>query len=804
MTSLDRVRSAARPFDPPVTAKRYLAAAHPGRIALRPAPLALALAAALAAVAVDARAQASGEAVQLAQAAAAAPQDRGEGAPASLKTVVVTATRSAAEELGVPASVTAVRSEQLEKRNVSRFGDALVEVPGLYVRGPALGGQVPGSGQAVLSLRGVPRTPRTLVMIDGQPINNALTGGVDVAGISLESIERVEVVRGPYSASYGGNAMGGVINFITAGPDDPLTELRLGAGSMRQRGASLVHRKRYEGGLGVTLSLGYRESAGYDDSDYVVKALGPGAGAPVTGGSPTETTDGSAAWWAGTKGARPWVQQGGSLAFHHSPTERTKLVAGVSWNEYSIGRSRPDSFLRDAAGNPVFAGTVSPASVSAQRFALAETDFLTVSPSGEQDFRMFLRGEHRFEGGSELRANLGTQRHDFDFVMATPRSAATYDAGPGELTTQPNSRTDFDLSLRTPMSDRWVLTTGVAFNRSSLDRRTFALANWRDPDDRGALRTAGRGTSNNAAVFFQSEHFLGNALTAYLGGRYDRFETQGQVIQTSPPAFEQSIDSRSFSEFSPKLALVWQATPSLSLRGSYGEGFRPPALFDLYSRSTFPTATAGVIRVVEASPDLEPERIQSLELGADLVLAGRGTASVTVYRQRLSDLIYRRTITPTLSRTENAGEADVDGIEASMRWATPVKGLAAFGSLTHQFRYEISRNDAVPGSVGKNLTDVPQTMWAAGVEYDGGAWTGLLAYRYVSRVFASSDDQNLNTSQGVYGAYDAHGIWSAKVGYRVNRNLGLSLAVDNIGDRDYFVFSKQPGRTVYGEVAYRF
>ena len=768
---------------------------------LRPTLLALAVAAALASIPLGAGAESVTVASALPAGAASAPAGHRE---AALAPVVVTATRSPAELLATPASVSVVDEADLARRNVSRFGDALVEVPGLYVRGAALGGQTPGTGQGVLSLRGVPRTPRTLVMIDGQPINNALTGGVDVAGIGLENVERVEVVRGPYSASYGGNAMGGVVNFITAGPDDPLTELRLGAGSLRQRGASLVHRKRYDGGLGVTLSLGYRESAGDADSDHVVKALGPGQGMAVSGGGATETTDGAPAWWAGTKGARPWVQQGGSLAFHLSPAERTRLVAGLSWNEYSIGRSRADSFLRDAAGQPVFSGTVSPAGVAGQRFSLAETDFLTVSPQGEQDLRMFVRGEHRFAGGAELRVNLGTQRHDFDFVMATPRSSARYEDGPGELTTQPNSRTDLDLSLRTPMSDRWVLTTGLAFNRSSLDRRTFALANWRDPDDRGGLRTAGRGTSDNAAVFFQSEHFLGDSVTAYLGGRYDRFETRGQVIQTFAPAFEESIAKRSFSAFSPKLALVWQATPTLSLRGSYGEGFRPPALFDLYSRSTFPTATAGVIRVVEASPDLEPERIRSLEIGADLALPGRGTASVTVYRQQLSDLIYRRTLTPTLSRTENAASADVDGIEASVRWATPVRGVSAFGSLTHQFRYEISRNDAVPGSVGKRLTDVPQTMWAAGVEYDGGAWSGLLVYRAVSRVFASGDDQNLNTAQGVYGAYDAHGIWSAKLGYRVSRALSLSLAVDNIGDRDYFVFSKQPGRSVYGEVAYRF
>src|SRR5690606_35071437 len=126
--------------------------------------------------------------------------ERAGGPSGALGTVVVTATRSPAEALGVPASVSVVDRPALGLRSPTRLGDALADVPGLYVRGAAMGAAYPGSGQAVLSLRGVPRTPRTLVMIDGQPVNNALSGGINVAGIPLGSVDQVEVVRGPYSA----------------------------------------------------------------------------------------------------------------------------------------------------------------------------------------------------------------------------------------------------------------------------------------------------------------------------------------------------------------------------------------------------------------------------------------------------------------------------------------------------------------------------------------------------------------------------------------------------------------------------
>jgi iron complex outermembrane receptor protein len=718
--------------------------------------------------------------------------------------VIVTATRSPAGSLSVPASVSVVGEAELRSRHALRLGDVLADVPGLYVRGAAIGAGFPGSGTSVLSLRGIPRTPRTLVMIDGQPLNNALSGGVNVAGIPLDAIARVEVVRGPYSALYGGNAMGGVVNFITAGPDPPLAELRLGAGSLGQRGARLIYRNRYESGLGITLSAGYHESDGYPDSDYVIKQPVAGvAGMPVAGARATASPDGTPAYWVGLKGPRPWTQNHAQLTLHYSPEASTQVSAGFASAAYKVGYAPPETFLRNAADVPVYAGSVIFNDNGVRRLSIAETDFLTATPSRERDLRLFARLEQRFDGGSVVRANLGTLRHLFQFAQASA-GLAGYTSGPGELTDQPNQRTDFDLSLRTPMTEDWTLVGGAALNRSSLDRRTVTLGDWRDAGTQGALLNSGRGRSNNAALYLQSEHDFANGVTGYFGGRYDRFETDGEVLQNTAPAFIQAYARRSYDHFSPKLALVWEARRWLSLRGSYGEGFRPPALLDLYSRTVSPTAVAGVDSVNEPSPQLKPERVRSLEFGADAALAGGARVSLTLYTQQLNDLIYRRRLSATLTRTENAGAADVDGVEASAHWPSGVRGLAVFGSLTRQFRYQITSNAAVPASVGKVLTDVPRTLVSLGLQLEREPWSGLLVYREVSHVFGSGDDLNRNVVEGVYGSYDRYAIVSGKLSYRFDPHLSLSLAVDNLTDRQYFVFNKQPGRTLYGELSYRF
>ncbi len=727
----------------------------------------------------------------------------GDGGTRSLAPVVVTATRMALGAAATPASVSVVDSEAVARRAPLRIGDALADVPGVYLRGAAFGASPPASGQAVLSLRGIPRTVRTLVMIDGHPINNALSGGINVASLIADQIDRIEIVRGPYSALYGGNAMGGVINVITASPDQPLAQVRAGVGNFGQRAGALALRHRFEGGLGITFAAGWRESAGYADSDDVVKPATAGAATvPVTGARPTTAPDGTPAWWLGNKGARPWTQHYGDLGLHWNAGPATRITVGLAHTGYRVGYSGPESFLRNSAGDSVFSGNVSVDGAAGRRIALAASDWFTATPSSESDERFYARLTHRFDEGTQLAAHLGMLRHQFSFSQPSAGRAA-YDSGPGDLTEQPNRRIDLDVSLRKRFSPQWAAIGGVSLSRGQLDRRNVALTNWRDQDSLGAALNSGAGVSESVAVFAQVDYRITEQITAYAGGRADRVQHHGEVVQNTAPAFSINYGNQTYSQFSPKVALVWQATPGVSLRGSYGEGFRPPALLDLYSRTVVPGATAGAESVNEASPELKPERVRSLEVGADWRGRNGASASVTLYSQRLNDLIYRRRITPTLTRTENAAQGDVDGIEAQLSWPLGGPGMRISAMLTHHFRYDITRNSAVPASEGKRITDVPQTTASLALEGAYGRASGFVALRHVSQVFGSGDDQNRNTASGVYGAYDAYTTLAARVAWQFDRHIELSLAGENLTNRRYFVFGRQPGRMVFGQATYR-
>ena len=130
--------------------------------------------------------------------------------------------------------------------------------------------------------------------------------------------------------------------------------------------------------------------------------------------------------------------------------------------------------------------------------------------------------------------------------------------------------------------------------------------------------------------------------------------------------------------------------------------------------------------------------------------------------------------------------------------------MTVFASASYLSRYQVTENTALPASVGKKLTDVPGTMVNAGVEFSRGAWSGSLIARRVSHIFGSGDDLNVNVVEGVYGSYDAHTVVNAKLSYRMTPQVSFGLSLDNLANRQYFDFYKQPGMTGLAEVVVKF
>lgn len=129
----------------------------------------------------------------------------------TLPETVVTATRVATPIERIPAGVTVIDRETIERRGYRTLAEALAAIPG--VRPVQSGG--PGQ-QTSLFLRGT-NSSHVLVLRDGMPLNDPSTpqGLFDFGNDLLSEVERIEVIRGPMSGLYGSGAIGGVVNLIT-------------------------------------------------------------------------------------------------------------------------------------------------------------------------------------------------------------------------------------------------------------------------------------------------------------------------------------------------------------------------------------------------------------------------------------------------------------------------------------------------------------------------------------------------------------------------------------------------------------
>lgn len=182
--------------------------------------------------------------------------------------VVVTATRQAQRTDEVLSSVEVIEREQIERAGQSTLIDVLRAIPG--VRVASNGG--PGSNTSFF-IRGT-ESRHVLLLIDGVRVGSATTGQATLEAIPLAMIERIEVLRGPASALYGSEAIGGVIQVFTRkGSSGFHPQLFAGYGSddTRQVNASLaggVERFRYSLTLGQDRTRGFdARSEGNHDTD---------------------------------------------------------------------------------------------------------------------------------------------------------------------------------------------------------------------------------------------------------------------------------------------------------------------------------------------------------------------------------------------------------------------------------------------------------------------------------------------------------------------------------------------------------
>ncbi|PIE70005.1 MAG: TonB-dependent receptor [Deltaproteobacteria bacterium] len=181
--------------------------------------------------------------------------------PVNVSPLVVTATLTDKSLKEVPGSVEIITRQDLEDNHAQTLSDAVEHAAGLVVT------MVTGRNQRP-SIRGT-GTKHSLVLIDGRRMAAGFKSYTGMEQIPVDMIDRIEVLRGPASALYGSDAIGGVINVITRKTPDAFTlEATVEAGQTTYQegefdaGRALVGTRA--GDVGFLLSGSFRESNRYD------------------------------------------------------------------------------------------------------------------------------------------------------------------------------------------------------------------------------------------------------------------------------------------------------------------------------------------------------------------------------------------------------------------------------------------------------------------------------------------------------------------------------------------------------------
>ncbi|HQB39524.1 MAG TPA: TonB-dependent receptor [Deltaproteobacteria bacterium] len=706
---------------------------------------------------------------------------------AHLGQTVVTATRTEKDLDDVPGSVAVVTKEDMEKLNVATVDDALKGTAGVMLsRSKGMMDQM-----ADITLRGISGQNRTLVMVDGIVLNSPFSGKVLSSSIAPGSLEQIEVVKGASSSLYGGYAMAGAINMITRMPTKREFSLQTGFGSALE-GAGEENKRRVAVSYGdvikdkfkIYINNDYTGTDGYV-SDYATGT--PGAG--TTGAIPTLTNKGAATYILGHKGMSGAWQNNLTLKAEYAFSASTKLRFTFlkSYSEYFY--NNPQTYMTTAAGAPYWGTNGS--------------QYSFLGSFGENDQYIYNLALETELSSAKVKMNVGF----LDQVSSwhsTPSSStaapvATTNGGPGKLSSTPASAFNADIQVTLPVSTWNLLTVGGAFRRAELNGTDYVLASWLDQNTKGQIVGAAKGTDQTYAIFMQDEISILDNLTAYAGFRQDWWETSdGYSLASNSsnvvlPGYPQSFATRSADSFSPKGALVYKPLEKTTIKLAGGKSFRAPTNFELYRTTRIGSST------YYNSPDLKPETNLSWDASVSQGLWQGANIKVTYFENYISDMIYT-TASGTSRYRRNAGKGESKGVE--------MEAEQRFGKLARLFvNYtytdaKIVENSAVPASVGKRMTDVPEHMFNLGGDLEYGPFGASFVGRYVGKRYGS--DINDDTVRGVPGAYDPYFVGDVKLSYKINKWASVSFAVNNLWDEQYYSNTLAPGRSCYGDLTFKF
>jgi iron complex outermembrane receptor protein len=724
-------------------------------------------------------------------------------------TVIVTGNRPTSLPTRIPTTIETVTREEIARGiNASDAEDALKYLPSLLVRKRYIGDY----NHAVLSTRasGTGNSARSAVFADGILLSNYLGNGASFAPrwgmVSPEEIERVDVLYGPFSAAYGGNSVGAVVDYVTRMPSRFEAHAKLAASyqPFKLYGTDDIHHGRQG-----SVSLGNRAGAWswYLDVSRLESegqpltfptrypaATASTAGTAVTGAVPGRDRTGRDWLILGTATQYHTTQEHlkAKLAYDFSSGLRATYVFGL-WDNDSQGR--PQSYLRDGAGQAVLSGTVN---IAGRAYTLAPGDF----NQSNESLRHLMHGltlKSSTHGAFDWELAASLYDYDRDLLRApTVALPAAASGGAGRIVDQGGTgwHTVAAKGVWRPVPAH---VAEFGWQREAYKLRSIenATADWMDGSP-GARNQAFSGRTGIDALYAQDSWKFAPRWKTVLGLRFEHWEAREG--RTSNASATVAHGSRSENYLSPKAALAFQLTGDWLLKASLGRAVRMPTVSELYQGGINAAGT-----LINNDPNLKPEKSWTGELTAERKLEGdsmRGQLRLTVFGERTRDALYSQTnvlVTPNVTNVQNVDRIDTKGLEAAYGVSDiGIRGLDLNTSLTWTDS-KIDRNDKFPASVGKWQPRIP--AWRAAAQATWRASDRLaatLAARYSGRQYSTLDNSDPNGF--AYQGASKYFTTDLRLVYRIDSHWAAALGIDNLNNYKYWNFHPYPQRTWVAEL----
>jgi iron complex outermembrane receptor protein len=745
-------------------------------------------------------------------AANAHAQETNDSTVKTLGTITVTSGRPTSLPTQIPTTFESITGAQIAQTiNATDSEDALKYFPSLLVRKRYIGDY----DHAILASRasGTGNSARSLVYADGILLSNLLGNGASFTPrwgmVTPEEIERVDVLYGPFSAAYPGNSAGAVVDYVTRMPDKFEAHAKVSGFTQNY---DLYNTHSTYSGHQESASLGSRNGAwswwvnvSHLDSDgqpitIVNKPLSttaPGVGAiPVTGAVAGKDIRNNNVRILGSGGQTQTTQDQGKikLAYDFSPTVRASYLLG--WWQNDAVRT-PETYLRDAAGNPVYSD---PISIDGRGYTLGQTDFSASRANLEHLMQaLSLKSNTRGTWDWEVAASMYDYRKDEVRASGTPYPNAAF-GGTGTLTDM--SGTGWNtLALKgtwRPDGATGAHIVDFGYQRDEYKLRTsvFSTGDWID-SSAGARSSAFTGDTQLQSVYAQDSWRLAKDWKTTLGGRLENWQADNGSISNSNTT--KQFGDRSENYFSPKAAIAYQFTPVWALKASLGRAIRFPTVSELY-QGAIDTATNTIIK---NDPNLKPEKSWTSEITAERDL-GNGLLRTTLFHEDTRDALYSQINSQfgtNVSTVQNVDQMRTTGLEVAYQANdVAVRGLDLSGSITFADSKTV-KNDNNPASVGKWQPRVPRWRASAVATYrPDDRWSYTVGARYSGRQYSQLDNSDVNGD--AYTGVSQFFVVDARVQYKIAKQWTASLGIDNLNNQKYWNFHPYPQRTVLAELKF--